>query len=144
MYRVPLSFISAVLYSPSNLMSLNYFCTSVYDDKSRIGKYSRVGIALSTFAVRSTYVTYFLVIVLCRMPSCVQMLNVWHCLESQEVVLVFFFIDSCVAFGMWHCYLQRVCVLNTFKIVFRPSVQLSFRWLSRMLLGTCRIFHQYK
>jgi len=59
--------------------SLLYFCSTVFSFKLNVvklflyeckGKYSRVGIALSTFAGRSTYVTYILVIVLCGMPSC--------------------------------------------------------------------------
>jgi len=68
-------------------MSLN--CMSVYDDISCKGRYGRIGIALSTFAGRSTYVTYFLLSVLCRKPDCLEMLNVWVCLERQEVILGF-------------------------------------------------------
>ena len=45
--------------------------------------------ALSSFAGRITYVTYFVLIGLFRKPGCLEVLNVWHCLERQEVVLCF-------------------------------------------------------
>jgi hypothetical protein len=149
---------------PSNWMSLNYFCMSVYDDISCKGRYCRVGIALSTLAGRSTYVTYFLVTVLCRKAGCltweagglsgilsIDVLDLGRgavcvfvclcvcvrvcmcacvcvCVRVHVSVCVCVclclcvFVCVCLCVCVCVCVFVSVCVLNTFKIIFRPSV----------------------